>query len=76
MWNVSTAVEYEEPRTNNASEGDDNGLARMFNSQHPSLWTFIDGLLAVHAEQEIKFQQLSQGVSPNEPQRRKWGSVR
>ena len=72
MWNVSTAVEYDEPRTNNSSEGGNNGLARMFNSQHPSLWTFIDGLRAFHAEQEMKYQQLSQGESPNEPQRKKW----
>ena len=33
MWNVSSAVEYEEPRTNNTSEGGNNGLARMFKSQ-------------------------------------------
>ena len=49
-----------------------NALAKMFNSQHPFLWTLIDGLLAFHVEQEMKFQQLSQGVSPNEPQRREW----
>lgn len=72
MWNVSSAVEYEEPRTNNASEGGNNGLARMFKSQHPTIWTFIEGLLSFHSEQEMKFLQLDQGGNPNEPQKRKW----
>ena len=70
MWNVSSAVEYEEPRTNNASEGSNNGLARHFSTKHPDIWKFIDGLRLFHSEQEMKFNQLSEGIIPNEPQRK------
>ena len=41
MWNVTSAVEYDEPRTNNASEGGNNALNRAFKAAHPSLWTFL-----------------------------------
>ena len=40
--------------------------------QHPTIWTFIEGLLAYHSEQETKLLQLDQGDNPNEPQKRKW----
>ena len=36
-----SAVEYDEPRTNNASEGGNKALNRAFNASHPSMWTFI-----------------------------------
>ena len=38
MWNISSAVEYDEPRTNNASEGGNNALNRAFNASHTSMW--------------------------------------
>ena len=72
IWNVSSAVEYEEPWTNNVMEGGNNALARMFSSSHPSMWMFIKGLLSYHSKQELKYEQLAQGIVPNEPQRRKW----
>ena len=72
MWNMSSAVDYDEPRTNNASEGGNNSLASAFSSAHPTIWTFIDNLKEFHAEIELKYIQISQGQSPNEPQRKKW----
>ena len=69
---MSAAVEYDEPRTNNASEGGNKSLAAAFSSKHPTIWIFIRQLLAFHAEMELKYSQMSQGVAPNEQQRRKW----
>ena len=54
MWNISSAAEYDEPRTNNASEGGNNTLNMAFNASHPSMWTFISSLRKFHAEVETK----------------------
>ena len=44
MWNVSSAVVYEEPRTNNVSEGNNNGMAQAI-GVHPPFFKFLDLLL-------------------------------
>ena len=72
MWNMSSAVDYEEPRTNNGSEGGNNSLASAFSSSHPTIWVFIESLKNFHAEMELKYCQLSRGMAPNEPQRKRW----
>ena len=66
MWNISSAVEYDEPRTNNASEGGNNALNRAFNASHPSMRTFISTLRKFHAEVETKYQQMSVGTATSE----------
>ena len=72
MWNISSAVEYDEPRTNNASEGGNNALNRAFNASHPSMWTFISTLRKFHAEAETKYQQISVGTATSEPSAKRW----
>ena len=67
MWNVSNAVEHDQPRTNNASEGGN----RAFNASHPTLWTFIATLRKFHAEAETKYQ-ISLGTEPSQPVAKKW----
>ena len=41
MWNITSAVECDEPRTNNASEGGNNALNRAYNGSHSSMWTSL-----------------------------------
>ena len=72
MWNISSAADYDEPCTNNASEDCNNSLASTFSSSHPDIWTFIDSLKNFHAEVELKYCQISNGRAPNEPQRKRW----
>ena len=72
MWNVSSAVEYDEQRTNNASEGGNNALNRAFNSSHPTLWSFISTLRKFHAEVETQVLQIAVGTQPCEPVAKKW----
>ena len=71
MWNVSNAVEHDQPRTNNAS-GSNNALNRAFNASHPTLWTFIATLRKFHAEAETKHLQISLGTAPSQPVAKKW----
>ena len=72
MWNVSDAVEHDQPRTNNASEGGNNALNRAFDASHPTLWTFISTLRKFHAEAETKHLQISLGTAPSQPVAKKW----
>ena len=72
MWNISSAVEYDEPRTNNASEGGNNALNRAFNASHPSMWTFISTLRKFHAEVETEYQQISVCTATSEPVAKIW----
>ena len=72
MWNVSDAVEHNQPRTNNASEGGNNALNRAFHASHPTLWTFISTLRKFHAEAEAKHLQISLGTAPSQPVAKKW----
>ena len=72
MWNVNAAVNYEEPRTNNASEGGNNAMKRHFKCDHPTIWKFIDCLRIFHAEVETKLEQLAQGHTVNAPRRLRW----
>ena len=71
-WNVSSAVEYNEPRTNNVSEGGNNALGHAFKSAHPQIWTFVDGLKSFHAEIEQKYLHKDSGRQVNEPIKVKW----
>ena len=64
---LSSAVEYDKPRTSNASEGGNNALNRAFNTAHPSMWTFISTLRKFPAEVEIKYQHMSVGTVTSEP---------
>ena len=70
MGNITSAVENDEPRTNNASEGGNNALNRAFNASHPSMWTST--LRKSHAEVETKYQQMSVGTATSEPVSKRW----
>ena len=72
MWNISSAVEYDEPRTNNASEGGNTALNRAFSASHPSMWTFISTLRKFHSWVETKYQQTSVGTATLEPVAERW----
>ena len=72
MWNVFDAVEHDQPRTNNASEGGNNALNRAFDASRPTLWTFISTLRKFHAEAETKHLQISLGTAPSQPVAKKW----
>ena len=63
MWNVTSALEYDEPRTKNASEWGKNALNRAFKAVHFSLWTFLTKLRKFHAEVETKYLQLAVGTN-------------
>ena len=70
MGNITSAVENDEPRTNNASEGGINALNRAFYASHPSMWTST--LRKSHAEVETKYQQMSVGTATSEPVSKRW----
>ena len=72
LWNISSAVEYDEPRTNNASEGGNNALNAAFSSTHPSIWVFIETLSKFHSETELKYLQISAGGQPTERPKKQW----
>ena len=72
VWKISSAVEYDEPRTSNASEGGNNALNRASNSSHPSMWTFISTLRKFHSEVETKYQQMSDDTATSEPVAKRW----
>ena len=72
LWNISSAVEYDEPRTNNASGGGKNALNRAFNASHPLMRTFISTLRNFHAEVETKYQQMSVDTATSEPVAKRW----
>ena len=79
MWNISSAVKYDEPKTNNAPEGGNNALNRAFNGAQcksflypfgPSI--FISTLRKSYTEVETKYLQLAIGTLPTEPIAKKW----
>ena len=72
LWNINSAVEYDEPRTNNASEGGNNALSSAFSSSHPSIWAFIETLQSFHSETELKYLQLAAGCQPTGRPKKKW----
>ena len=72
LWNINAAVEYNEPRTNNASEGGNTALSNAFSSNHPTIWVFIETLAKFHTETETKYLQIASGGNPAEKARRKW----
>ena len=63
LWNINSAVEYDEPRTNKASEEGNNAINAAFSSTHPSIWVFIETLSKLHSETELKHIQMVAGVN-------------
>ena len=72
LWNINSAVEYDEPRTNNASEGGNNAINAAFSSTHPSIWVFIETLSKFHSETELKYLQMAAGGQPTERPKKQW----
>ena len=72
LWNVNSAVEYDEPRSNNASEGGNNALAAAFSSTHPSIWVFIETLSNFQSETELKYLQIAAGGQATEKPKKQW----
>lgn len=59
-WNVNAAVEYGDPRTNNASEGGNNALNNATCATKPTIWALIKTLRKVNAKKETLFLQIQQ----------------
>ena len=72
LWNINSAVEYDEPPTNNASEGGNNAINAAFSSTHPSIWVFIETLSKFHSETELKYLQMAAGGQPTERPKKQW----
>ena len=64
LWNVTTRVQQNLPRTNNYLEGWHNRLSGMLNSAHPSIWECIDVLKKDSALNHMLMAQMVAGAPP------------
>ena len=62
MWNQHGTSVDGIARTTNAVEGWHYGLQTLFQCHHPTMWTFLNGLLVDHSKQTALFLQGTAGV--------------
>lgn len=62
LWNSYSTIRSSLPLTNNSLEGWHHGFHRLVNSNHPSLWTFINKLKEQHSLTQLELRQVQSGV--------------
>ena len=67
-WNVYDVTKVGGDRTNNYSEGWNNGFRHLVGHNHPSIWRLIDALQADQAQSSAKLLQFSAGNLPSKKQ--------
>lgn len=73
-WNQHMAAAEGVARTTNSVEGWHYGLQSLFQCHHPTLWTFLDGILKDIQKQKSSFLQGIAGVS--QAPRKKYNEIR